>query len=143
MTHRSADLYGLGSLLYELTTGQGISSVAIFPRSQVLHADLALPDTRRSLQYRARHDDIRTWIHSALAIAESGIPRAIRLPTVELIQQLCDPDPLVRFPKVVGKKRKPLPGDLNWLLRRTDILTKTLRNAEAQRIYENRRRASS
>jgi len=143
VTHRSADLYGLGSLMYELVTGQGLTSVAIFPRAHVLHADLALPDARRSLQYRARHDELRSWIESALAIAEPGIPKAITWPTVDLIRQLCNPDPLLRFPKVIGGKRRPLPADLNWLLRRTDILIKTLSNAEAQRIREGRKKARS
>jgi serine/threonine protein kinase len=130
LAHRAADLFGLGSLLYEFMTGQGLTGVALLPKGHLINADRLLPEGQRRLIYAARHNEIRAWVESALAIAESTIPKVIRQQGLQLVRDLCDPHPINRFPKVVGIKRRRIPDDLNWLLRRTDILLKQLKNSE-------------
>jgi serine/threonine protein kinase len=130
--HRRADLYGLGSLLFELATGHGITALALFPRISTIQADVVLPPQERQKQYGGRSDEIRSWFDTACVLASSGIPPVIREPALTLIRQLCDPDPVMRLPKTGPGRRAPATSDLNWLLRRVDILSKALSNAEAQ-----------
>ncbi len=141
-SHRQADLYGLGSVLYELTTGQGITAVALFPRVPTIQADLVLPERERRHQYRGRLDEIRSWFESAHTLAIPAIPLPIRNQTLGLLRQLCDPDPMMRLPHVASWKKVLRVTDLNWLLNRVDILIKTLSNAEDQAERLARKKAS-
>ena len=143
LCHRCADLYGLGSILYELAVGQGITGVALFSRSATIQGDeQLLPDEQRILQYR----EIGTTksdhgLNPRTKLARHSIPIAIRKLTLDLIAQLCDPDPMARLPRSAIGKRHHVPGDLQWLIRRVDILIKTLANSEAQFRREARKKA--
>lgn len=126
LSHRLGDLYGLGSLLYEFTTGQGITALALAPQYSSIQSDLSLPEDQRRQRYAARQNEIRAWFETAYASASPQIPMAIRHETLTLLRQLCDPDPMSRLPKIAPGQRLRLPTDLNWLLRRVDILIKRL-----------------
>jgi hypothetical protein len=130
-SHRRADVYGLGSLLFELITGQGITSLALAPRFSLIQSDLLLPVDQRKSRYRSRLNEIRSWYEIAYVSASPEIPKSIRFETLELLRQVCDPDPGARYPKS-GFGQRRLPADMNWLLRRVDILIKRMEVAEAQ-----------
>jgi serine/threonine protein kinase len=59
--HLRADLYGLGSLLFEIAVGQGISLFALYPQGAQILADHALNKLDRLTRYRSRLSEIRTW----------------------------------------------------------------------------------
>lgn len=125
--HRAADLYALGSLLFELGTGQGITAAALPTPRDAVH--MALADRRAGIQrdlgaLRPRYEMPLTQFHHAC-------PDAIRNEATALVRQLCDPDPTQRGMKVSG--RRPAAGEgLNWLLRKADILQKRLKHNAAQ-----------
>jgi serine/threonine protein kinase len=136
--HRCADLYGLGSLLFEFITGQGITALALLPRLGEVQNDMRLPDEQRRIRYLSRQNEIRSWFETAYLAASSDIPRSIRHETVDLLRQLCDPDPGARLPRAKIGGRASIPLDLNWLLRRVDILQRRLSAAEHQEMSKKR-----
>jgi eukaryotic-like serine/threonine-protein kinase len=142
LCHRLADLYGLGSILFELITGQGITAVTLFPRYSVVQGDHSLADDARRRQYDARIDEIRSWYETAYLLASTGIPPEIRPLTLKLLRQLCDPSPRLRLPRLAPGRRVQGVTDLNWLLTRVDILTKTLSQAARQRSIIEKKRAA-
>lgn len=127
-THRRADLYGLGSLLFELGVGQGITGLAVFPQAQHVLAHHQLAATQRSAAYRARLAEIRGWYEGPFRLFEAAVPKSIRPHASRLVRLLCDPDPRLRVPQVApGRRSLPTDG-LPWLLHRADVLRLTLRN---------------
>jgi len=126
--HRCADLYGIGSVFFELAVGQGITAVALFPHSAKVTAYHSLPADQRRAQYQANLGEIRSWYESAFDLFDSALPKAIRQQGGRLLRQLCDPDPQKRLAKVALGKRAVRPGELCWLLHRADILRISLNN---------------
>ncbi len=125
--HRCSDLYGLGSLLFEVATGQGLTGTALQPRQGVIAADLGLPPSRWPAQYRVRIPEIRSWFEVAFQILASELPPSIRPEALKLVRQLCDPDPGRRTPYTKTGKSAVPSNDLNWILRRLDILDRMLK----------------
>lgn len=140
LTHRCADLYGLGSVLCELAVGQGITGLALFPQAATVMAHRSLPPAQRRAAYQARLAEIRDWYHPIFQIFDAAAPAAIRQHAGRLIRQLCDPEPQRRLPQVALGKRAPRPNDLCWLLDRVDVLRLTLGNAirQAQGLYSRK-----
>lgn len=124
--HRCSDLYGLGSLLFEVATGQGLTGIALQPRLGIIAADLRLPSSRWPVQYRSRIPEIRNWFDVAYQIFAAELPASIRTEAVALVRQLCDPDPDHRTPYTRAGKSTVPNNDLNWIVRRIDILGKLL-----------------
>jgi serine/threonine protein kinase len=122
ISHRLADLYGLGSVLFEVITGQCITSVALGFGPEILQRSL------RDLSQGRRTDlsSLRSNYLAAYSLFESLIPSQIKQPAMMLIRQLCDPVPEARLPKAGLGKRAPVNNDLEWLIRRADILVKGL-----------------
>ncbi len=132
ITHVCADLYGLGSLLFELTTGFGISSVVLFPQLPLIVSDQSLPPDRREAVYSARLPEIRSWFQPAYDLFADASPGCIRPQAIALLRQLCDPDPNARLPQLRPGHRAARPNALAWLLTRADILRLTLANHDRQ-----------
>lgn len=123
--HKCADIYGLGSLLCEVVTGQGITSLALgFGPAIVQQAiDLARVGQKVDLS------TLRSNYLPAYRLFEESIPRQIRQPGLRLLKQLCDPVPEARLPVTRTGKRKILDEDLTWLIRPADILIKILKQS--------------
>jgi eukaryotic-like serine/threonine-protein kinase len=138
--HMRADLYGLGSLLFELAVGQGFTALSLYPYGALIVADHALARPDRLRRYRSRFSEIRGWYASAATYADAVSPPAIQHLVRPLIMELCDPDPARRTPR--GFRRRPIPlGDLCWLLNKVDIMRLTLMRAQRQEAELARKKA--
>jgi eukaryotic-like serine/threonine-protein kinase len=132
LSHRCADMYGIGSILFELAIGQGITGLALLPNAASIVARRSLPPDQRQKEYRLRLAETRSWYGSAFELFDSAVPKPIRQPAGQLIRQLCDPDPYSRLPRVAPGKRALRSDELLWLLRRADVLRLTMNNAIRQ-----------
>jgi|ERR1039458_7071713 serine/threonine-protein kinase len=120
---RRADLYLLGSLLYELGTGQGFTTVA-FPDEWIVARAYRGPSPREG--FNQRLPELRAHLAPAVDLFARQVPQAVRQPAVSLVTQLCDPDPTARELRVRSELRQPTVG-LDWLFRRVDVLIRLVR----------------
>lgn len=133
------DLYLLGSLLFEMATGQGITSMAIpdvHARRQ--HAMGLGPDERKR-EFVAQLPNLRAQFELPFDIFAREVPGPMRHEASHLVRRLCDPDPVARGRGLLGRIRDP--RSLEWLLRRVDIMQLCLRVAERDAACLERKRS--
>lgn len=135
---RRADLYLLGSALFELATGQGITAIAYGDPRSTMVAALQLDLPARHMQYEGRLAEARARLEPAFRIFEAQLPSSLRYEGSRLLRQLCDPDPCRRERRFRLDRNAPTWG-LTWLIRRIDILCKLQQQDQAPRA--SRRRA--
>jgi hypothetical protein len=82
------------------------------------------PD-QRARDFTSQIPDLRDRYELAYEIFRGELPREISTEATALLRQLTDPDPTSRELAVVFQ-RLPRRWDLQWLLRKIDILTKRL-----------------
>lgn len=122
----AVDLYGLGSVFFELFTGLGITSTVIpKPRQEMLNAMAAY---RRGQIIRL--EGLRSRYRTVVEGLASALPSPIRIEASNLLMQLCDPVPERRFPPARPNRKREEPPALNWLIRRVDILIRALEVAK-------------
>jgi serine/threonine protein kinase len=116
------DLFLLGSLLFELATGVGITAVAFTDPRSTHAAAGKLPAAARKADLDSRRHELRQQFMIAYDLFAAEIPPHLREAAVVLLRQLTDPDPARRVP---GYRRRTLtPWDLQWLLKKVDVLLK-------------------
>lgn len=120
-THICSDLYGLGSVLFELATGQGITAMSLGYGPTVVRANLSLLQSGQTIDLTGMRSDFEF----AYRLFESSVPGAISKQAGNLLRHLCDPEPLARLPMPKFSRKGVEPG-LDWLLLRADILIRTL-----------------
>lgn len=125
---RLADLFLLGSILFECATGQGLTGIVFGnPRGVVL--------TKRGLDRETRLHDlannrsrIQSDFESAYALFANEVTPSIRVETVRLLRLLTAVNPEDREPRHVRVQGGR--WDLQWLLKRVDRLELQLRVAK-------------
>lgn len=135
-----SDLYLLGSILFELGTGIGLTSAALGNPRLIVDQAVQLPESARAADYTHRHHELRERYEPAFAAFSNELSAALRGPALQLLRQLTDPNPAKRVPSF--RRRNPQ-GDWNleWLLRRVDVLRKVESLASRQSRPRNRRKA--
>jgi len=120
-----ADLYYLGSLFFEIATGQGLTTASLGDvRGLVGHtAGLALDERHR--QFAVRRHDLGTRYESSYQLFVAEVPRVIRVEAERLLRQLSSADPSRRCPQRYGRHAMN-PADLQWIFRRIDIMSLAL-----------------
>jgi hypothetical protein len=128
-TLRRADLYLLGSVLFELVIGQAITAMALGPgvAVQVAHWAQGAGNTEREGAFQAVVREVTARYQTAFGLFDAEVPAAVRQPLGGLLRQLCNPDPAIREHRGrFGLADK----DMGWVLRRTDRCSKQLAYAE-------------
>jgi hypothetical protein len=132
--HKLADLYGLGSLFFELATGQGVTSLAL----AIQPNDIRLAMHRLRRRNIIEMEALRPNYSDAYQLLRDVLPKPIRDRGVGLVSQLCDPVPNNRLPKAGPGKRAARSTGLEWLLNQTDILIKLLRTQSPRTVMTRR-----
>jgi eukaryotic-like serine/threonine-protein kinase len=104
--HTCSDLYGLGSVLFELATGQGITVMSLGFGPEVVRANLSMLQRGQMIDLSG----LRSEFESAFRMFESSVPAVIRPQTTALLRQLCDPEPVARLPKPNFSRKSFQPG---------------------------------
>jgi eukaryotic-like serine/threonine-protein kinase len=131
---RNADLYGLGSLFVELTTGHPMTALGM--TSWIDARKQGIVDLRDGVIRDLA--TLRPQYRAAIEALAEELPSAIRHDGVRLITQLCDPVPHARQPKRgLGRRQQPENG-LTWLLNQADILCRRLAVTPRRSRYNKR-----
>jgi serine/threonine protein kinase len=147
-TARLADIYLLGSILFEFGAGVGLTGMAVPQPRMVVNAVAALSDADRQREYEANIPQIRQALEVGYTQFEAELPAPIRRPGMNLLRLLTDVEPSAREPKTMSGRALTLDWDLQWLLRKVDNLIRLLaveerRKVELQRKRERRKRQTT
>jgi eukaryotic-like serine/threonine-protein kinase len=135
---RRVDMYQLGSVLFEIATGQGLTTLALGDWRSIMGRTASMSSANRIVDFHGHLSDLRSMYERPYAILQSALPPPIRFEGLRLVRQLTDPDPERRERRGFGTGQVN-PWNMEWLLRRIDILALLLETSVPAR---DRRRAS-
>jgi eukaryotic-like serine/threonine-protein kinase len=140
--HIRADLYGIGSVLYEVATGQGLTAVALGSAIPYMNRASAWTIAQRQANYLSELSNLRLALDGALTLLDSEVPSHLRRYFLRLLRQLCDPDPIRRDKMIRVGQRNMSEPDLQWLLREIDLMVRVnaLHEQQAARLASKRLR---
>jgi eukaryotic-like serine/threonine-protein kinase len=147
-TARLADLYLLGSVLFEFGAGVGLTAMVVPQPRGIINAVAALSGPDRGREYEANVPQLRQAFEVAYSQFEVELPGPIREQAMSLLRLLTDAEPQKREPKTMSGRPLTLNWDLQWLLRKVDNLLRRLdiearRQAEIERKRERRHRRTT
>jgi len=99
--------------------------VALFPRGQVILDDLKLRTDARRRQLSCAFQRFAVGLSQRSVLMDSEFPPSLREHGRAFVRQLCDLIQLNAFQRSAGR-RKIACTDLDWVLRKVDIMKKTL-----------------
>lgn len=137
-----ADLYMLGSLLFEVATGVGITSLVTGRPHDIINHSAALPEPERLREWQRQQPWLREARRHALDTLRSEVPLAIRGRVSNLAEMLTEPEPERRLPTFSGGSRRVVPWDLQWLLDRIDSIRRAIDPTFRKTFLTARRGAS-
>jgi serine/threonine protein kinase len=135
-----ADLYLLGSVLFELASGVGLTAFALGNPRVIIAQALRLDPAARDQEFQNRIPDLRSQMELAYDAFRQELPNSIKHEATMLLRQLTNPDPVLRQPVRPFQNLPPV-WDLQWLLRRIDILVLRLETALRDTTTVRRRRS--
>lgn len=125
---RLADLYLLGSVFFEIATGQGLSGLVLGDPLRIAQAKHGLDEVQRRRDYAGSQTQLQRDHEAAYELFRHELPPSIRGACVALLRQLTNVEPEKREPQYV--QRLPSAWDLQWILRRVDRIALQLRIEE-------------
>ena len=141
MALRRADIYLAGSVLFELGTGVGITSITFNDWFAHHSAAASMNPKDRETAFRAAGHLMGEAHEGALGLLADASPKEIRHHVVDLVRQMCHPDPARRERRFRVERKNPAWG-LQWIIRRADIIIKTLEKSRAMNSSRRDRRRS-
>lgn len=138
---RRADIYLAGSVLFELGTGVGITSLTFTDWFAHSRAAATMSPQDRETAFGAAGRLMADAHENALGTLADESPKAIRHLVVDLVRQMCHPDPARRERRFRVERRNPAWG-LQWVIRRVDIIIKTLEMSRGMNSTRTGRRRS-
>lgn len=133
----AADYYGVGSLFIELLTGLSLTRLVISDMGSAFRQgqDDFLSGQRRDLTVlRSRHEYVIGGVVEKL-------PKAVRGDLSLVLESLCHPDPLSRLTGSPFSRDRNTKDNLEWILRRIDIVIHRL-NIERRQTRRQERKAA-
>jgi eukaryotic-like serine/threonine-protein kinase len=138
-TMRLGDLYLIGSIFYEFATGLGLTSIALGNPFLWRSRAAAMSASARSGDFQRNAADLQVRYGVAHDAFAQELPPAIRQEGLRLLRQLTSVQPELREPRPTGRRRAlPIRWDLQWVLRRIDIMILILRTAERRGARRSR-----
>jgi eukaryotic-like serine/threonine-protein kinase len=137
-----ADVFLLGSLLFEIATGVALTALVTGNPTAVMRARAALPEADREHDWLASIPKLREAARPAIETFTLTTPPAISARAGSLLQALTDPDPTSRLSRACGSRRRISdPWDLQWLLDRVDGLRRAIDPTLRKRYIASRSNA--
>ncbi len=134
---RQADIYLAGSVLFELGTGVGITSMTFTDWFAHSCAAVTMNPQDRKTAFRAAGRLMAEAHEDALGVLADESPKAIRHLVVDLVRQMCHPIPARREHRFRVERKNPAWG-LQWAIRRIDIII--IKNLKTGRAMNSARK---